>query len=156
VYLLVARPPRPVHHVTEAGTREWAHPTGLGKALLAALPPPEVDRLLGKTLVRFTPNTICDRDELHRELELTRKRGYALDREEFALGLRCVAIQLDLPRLGSVAISVSGPAADYSQTGVKRFLKILHRTGDDLERAFTDAAQYAFLAPSSLSSRVDF
>jgi IclR family acetate operon transcriptional repressor len=156
VYLIVARPPRPVHHVTEAGTRELAHPTALGKALLAALPPPEVDGLLGRRLARLTPNTICDRDALRAELELIRKRGYALDREEFALGLRCVAIQLNLARLGPVAISVSGPAADYSQTGIKRFLKILHRTANDLDRAFTDAAQYAFLtSPRQVSLEVD-
>jgi IclR family acetate operon transcriptional repressor len=95
----------------------------------------------------MTEHTICDRDELIAELELTRRRGYALDQEEFALGLRCVAIRVDLPRLGPAAISVSGPAADYSSAGIKRFLKILQATAGELERAFANAAAYAYPVP---------
>ncbi len=143
VYLIVERPAQPVHHVTQAGSREYAHVTGLGKALLAALPPQVVDRILGASpFPRLTKNTLTERDLLHEELELTRRRGYALDQEEFALGLRCVAIQIELPRLGSVAISVSGPAAEYSPVSISNFLKTLHETADALEAAFTQAADY--------------
>jgi len=143
LYLIVIPPPRPIHHVTSAGSREYAHPTGLGKALLAALPTTEVDRALGDApLVRMTPHTICDREALLAELELTRRRGYALDQEEFAIGLRCVAIDVNLPRLGRAAISVSGPAADYSSAGIKRFLKMLLEASADLDRAFSTMAQY--------------
>jgi len=150
VYLVVARPPRPIHHVTEAGSREFAHPTGLGKVLLAGLTPDEVDRTLGdEPLARMTDNTICDRAELHDELERVRRRGYALDEEEFAVGLRCVAIGLDVPRLGPAAISLSGPAADYSPAGIKRFLKILRATGQELDRAFSEAAQSAYPLPGT-------
>jgi DNA-binding IclR family transcriptional regulator len=150
VYLLVVRPPRPIHHVTRAGSREYAHPTGLGKALLAALTPAEVDGALGDgELVPMTPHTICDRQELHAELERTRHRGYALDQEEFAVGLRCVAIHVDLPRLGPVAISVSGPAADYSSAGTKRFYKMLREASAELERAFAAMAQYPVPPPGT-------
>lgn len=149
VYLIVATPPRPIHHVTQSGSREDAHPTGLGKALLSALPREEVDRRLGgTTLARRTPNTICDLAELHKELDATRERGYALDREEFAHGLRCVAMTVQLPRLGLAAISVSGPAAEYSPTAIKKFLRILRGTAAELERVFALAADYdAALSP---------
>jgi DNA-binding IclR family transcriptional regulator len=150
VYLIVARPPRPIHHVTEAGSREYAHPTGLGKALLAALPPETVDTLLGdKPLARMTEHTICDLDDLHVELEETRTRGYALDREEFAIGLRCVAIHMDLPRLGPTALSVSGPAAEYAPDAVPEFLRILHDTAATLTEAFAEAAHYALPLPGT-------
>jgi DNA-binding IclR family transcriptional regulator len=149
VYLVVARPTRPIHHVTAVGSREFAHVTGLGKALLAALPPATVDRMFGddEPLARLTPNTICDRQALYEELERTRERGYALDEEEFAAGLRCVAINVQLPRLGSAAISVSGPAADYGPEQIADFVKLLHRTEEALAIAFGEAADYSLPVP---------
>jgi DNA-binding IclR family transcriptional regulator len=41
-----------------------------------------------------TSNTITDPDALVRELETTRVRGYAVDREEFALGIGGLAVPL--------------------------------------------------------------
>jgi DNA-binding IclR family transcriptional regulator len=153
VYLIVARPPRPIHHVTVAGTREHAHPTGLGKALLAALSPATVDALLGgQPLQRLTEHTICDLGELRTELEETRARGYALDQEEFAPGLRCIAIHVELPRLGSVALSVSGPAAEYGPAAIRGYLRILRETAAALVHAFGEAAEYALPLSDDRSS----
>lgn len=140
VYLIVARPSRPIHHVTESGSREYAHVTGLGKALLSALPDAAVDRVLGpEPYPRRTANSITDRASLREELARSRKRGYALDREEFALGLRCVAIHVDLPRLGLAAISVSGPAADYPAAAIPAFVELLGRAAAALREAFSRA-----------------
>jgi IclR family acetate operon transcriptional repressor len=97
VHLLVMRSPMPVHYVTETGSRAPAHATGLGKALLASIEAEEVERLLGDGgLEPFTRNTICDRDELFAELDRIRKRGYAVDNEEYAAGLKCLAIAIEL------------------------------------------------------------
>jgi DNA-binding IclR family transcriptional regulator len=41
-----------------------------------------------------TPNTITDPEALARELEATRLRGYAVDREEFALGVGGLSVPL--------------------------------------------------------------
>ncbi len=40
---------------------------------------------------RRTPATLTTLSELKREVELTRKRGFSLDNEEFNLGVRCLA-----------------------------------------------------------------
>ncbi|HEX4518629.1 MAG TPA: IclR family transcriptional regulator [Gaiellaceae bacterium] len=154
VYLIVARPLRPIHHVTDAGSRELAHLTGLGKALLSTLEPAAVERLLGpEPLESQTPHTLTDYASLHEELELTRNRGYALDEEEFALGLRCVAIQLELPRVGLAAISVSGPAADYASSDIPAFVEILRQTAAELEAAFAQAAEFSF-SPAKLGEQL--
>jgi DNA-binding IclR family transcriptional regulator len=151
VNLIVVRPARPIHHVTAAGSREYAHLTGLGKALLSALPEESVERILGDDpYPRETPNSICDHTALHAELDRTRQRGYALDREEFALGLRCVAVPLQLPRLGPASISVSGPAADYSTAAIPRFFAALQRTAKELETAFGHAADFSLPIPRPL------
>jgi IclR family transcriptional regulator, acetate operon repressor len=151
--LLVAKPPRPIHHVTEAGNRDPAHTTGLGKALLSALTDEEVDEVLGsEPLERMTPQTICDRKGLYAELGKSRRRGYALDREEFANGLRCIAIQVDLPRLGRAAISLSGPASDYAPGMLPKHLARLRQTADELVEAFGTAADYSLPTPIGTSS----
>jgi IclR family transcriptional regulator, acetate operon repressor len=96
-----------------------AHATATGKAILAWLPPTELDRIVGdKGLSAFTPHTIIDIEALREELRLTRRRGYSLDREEFRPGVVCIGAAIR-DHAGAVvgSISVSAPAfratADY-------------------------------------------
>ena len=58
------------------GATRPAHATAIGKMLLAAMPPDELDRLL-KTLPlpAFTPQTITDARALRREIEASGARG---------------------------------------------------------------------------------
>src|SRR5262249_31430409 len=102
LHAVVVPPQKPVHHVTAAGSRAPMHSSGLGKALLSTLPTAEFQRFVraAQPLERFTDKTICDPHALAREIELTRRRGYAIDNEESALGLRCVAIVTTLPVIG--------------------------------------------------------
>ncbi|ADB53535.1 IclR family transcriptional regulator [Conexibacter woesei] len=126
VHLAVVRSSRPVHYVTEVGERAAAHASGLGKALLAGLAREEVAALLGPgPYPRFTDHTLLDAAALAADLERTRERGYARDMEEAALGLRCVAVAGDLPLLGRVGVSVSGPAADYDDATAAHFARRL-------------------------------
>jgi IclR family KDG regulon transcriptional repressor len=97
---------------SRVGSVSPAYCTGLGKAMLAFLPPDEVDRHFHTTgLISFTPNTIVDVGTLHVELEKVRRMGYALDQEEHEPQVVCVAAPI-LNHSGVVlaAISVSGPA----------------------------------------------
>jgi DNA-binding IclR family transcriptional regulator len=105
-----------LHRIVLMGSRVGSvspsHCTGLGKAMLAFLPPDEVDRHFRATgLRRFTPNTIVDVGILQAELEKVRRMGYALDQEEHEPQVVCVAAPI-LNHSGVVlaAISVSGPA----------------------------------------------
>jgi DNA-binding IclR family transcriptional regulator len=68
-----------------------AHVTACGKALLAALPREEVLHLLPPRLERFTPNTIVDRDELLRQLEVVKVSRLAYDHDEQVEGISAVA-----------------------------------------------------------------
>lgn len=97
--------------VTAVGIRRPAYCTGTGKALLAGLTDDEVRRLMeGKPMRRFTPNTICDIDDLLAELALVRTRGYALDNEENEPGIMCVGAPVrNRDDVVVSAISVAGP-----------------------------------------------
>jgi IclR family acetate operon transcriptional repressor len=68
------------------------HSIASGKTLLAYLPEEQRKALIDATpLAKFTSNTIATPEELERELAAIRAEGYTLDREEWLLGLACVA-----------------------------------------------------------------
>lgn len=94
---------------SRVGRRLPAHATALGKSLLAARSDDELDRILPETLEPSTPNTITDRDELRNEFASIRSRGYAIDAEESAVGIRCVAIAVPTQWLPCDAVSISIP-----------------------------------------------
>ncbi|MDQ7848881.1 MAG: IclR family transcriptional regulator [Armatimonadota bacterium] len=89
-----------------------AYCTALGKALLAFSPAELVRRyLVAVPLVAQTPHTITRRQRLLQELESVRRRGYAIDRGEREVSVRCIAAPV-FNHEGAVAaaVSVAGPA----------------------------------------------
>jgi len=73
-----------------------AHARAAGKLLLAfAKPSLRDDYLAARPLTRLTPKTITRRRDLDRQLEEIRTRRYAVDDEEFAEGLACIAVPFD-------------------------------------------------------------
>lgn len=94
------------------GTRSPMHVSGIGKALLAFLPAERVVQILAaRGQAGFTARSITDPATLHADLAATRTRGYAIDDEERAEGMRCVAAPIFNAFGEPVAgISVSGPA----------------------------------------------
>jgi DNA-binding IclR family transcriptional regulator len=74
------------------GDRFPAICTATGKALLALLPPGEAEQRYKEkpqAFVALTENSLKNTDELSKDLEATRKRGYAIDNEEATLGVVC-------------------------------------------------------------------
>jgi len=116
---------------TEVGNRVALHCTGVGKALLAAVPPAQASRLIGAVpLAALTAGTITDPAALHAEIALTRTRGYALDEGEMEAGVRCVAV--GLPGAAPMAISVSGPAARMTDVLITAAVSALRTAADQL------------------------
>ncbi len=78
---------------SEVGRRLEAHATALGKMLLAELPEAELDRRLGAAhLERFSAHTVTDYPRLKATLATIARQDYALDDEEYTLGVHCVAV----------------------------------------------------------------
>ena len=99
--------------VSEIGSRLPVHCTGVGKVLLAYLPPMEVKRIINnKGMTRYTKNTITDAKKLEKELEIIREQGYGEDNEEIMDSLRCIAVPIwDYHNKVCAAMSISGPCA---------------------------------------------
>src|SRR3954470_24419651 len=72
------------------GTRFPAYATSMGRVLLAALPPAELDARLG-ALEPLTDRTVADQDTLRDVLGDVRAAGYCLVDQELEDGLRSVA-----------------------------------------------------------------
>lgn len=93
---------------TRFGKTAPAHCSSLGKAILAHLPQPEVDRILAaEPPVAHTPHSITSVPRLNEELAETRKRGFAIDRQEHVLQSCCVAAPIfsDGRVVGAIGIS---------------------------------------------------
>jgi IclR family acetate operon transcriptional repressor len=119
---------------TEVGRRVQAHCTGVGKALLAQLPAESARTLVCRTgLEAHTPHTIIELETLMQELDLIRRRGYALDDEEQELGVRCVAVPIaGAPALS--AISVSGPSGRLTRAAINDVVALMRRAAERIAR----------------------
>ena len=115
LHICITEPDRPLRFTATPGTRDHAYCTGLGKVLLAHVNPSLVRlHTPPEPFPTFTDSTITSLDQLGRELRRTLKRGYALDDSERSPGLRCVAVPVILDGQCVAAVSVSGPAAEFT------------------------------------------
>ena len=116
--------------IVRLGSRSPIHASGVGKAMLASMPEQQVTRILQQRgLARYTDHTIDSPAPLHAELEQVRQQGYALDDEEHAIGLRCVAAPIfDENGQALAAISLSGPKARIVDSRLSELGSAIHQT----------------------------
>ncbi|KAA8889437.1 IclR family transcriptional regulator [Nocardia colli] len=126
------------HPPPAAALSAWApvHCTAIGKLLLAYRPSIDVAELLGPgPYPRYTPHTRCTPAELGQELRSIRVRGTAFDRQEFRVGMVCVAAPVHtIHRPAVAAISIS----DTAQADLAELPRHLHRATVGLARAIQD------------------
>jgi DNA-binding IclR family transcriptional regulator len=116
--------------VDRTGAVRPGHATALGKVLLAALSPSQLDRYL-KTceLHPFTAKTIGERGALQREIEEVRRKGLAFDDGEFDAEARCVAVPVrDFTGRVAGAIGMSGPMWRLSRQALQEKSKYVRES----------------------------
>jgi IclR family KDG regulon transcriptional repressor len=93
------------------GITRPAHGTALGKVLLAALTPSQLDRFLeNHELTALTPKTITEPEQLRQEIREVARTGVAYDDGEFNAEVRCVAVPVhDFTGQVVGALGISGP-----------------------------------------------
>lgn len=111
VYLSTHESKHYLRPFSRVGRCQPVNTTSLGKSLLAERTDDEVLTLLPARLVTQTPNSISSRQALLQELATTRRRGYAVDREENTIGLNCFGVALHDSDPPIHAISCSVPVA---------------------------------------------
>ncbi|MGN9840696.1 IclR family transcriptional regulator [Nonomuraea sp. H19] len=135
VYLARHDGSQPVRLASDIGRRMPAVVTALGKAMLASLPPDELERRLGGVheLPAFTARSHRSMDALRRDLDATRERGYSVDDEENTEGITCVGVALPGNRPTPVAVSATLLTARFTtrlrETLVEDLGSLAHRLG---------------------------
>lgn len=116
------------------GARLPAFATGIGKVLLAGLEEAELDhRLRNVILFAYTSTTITDMVALREVLRKIRTQGYALDNQEYSLGVCCYAVPIYGSKGTVVAsVSVSIPSVRVSQGVEAEALRVLSETSRSL------------------------
>ena len=96
--------------ITRVGGTTPMPNSGMGKALLATYSAADVSSVVSTYgMQKLTPKSLTRAGDLISDLKLVRKLGYAVDNEEFQLGLRCIAAPVyDNQGEAVCAISVSG------------------------------------------------
>ena len=117
------------------GSRLPAPSTSLGRVLIAHLDDAARARVVARAkLIRHTPRTIVDKNDLRAELDRVKTQGYAIVDQELELGLRSMAVPIVGPGRRVVAamnVGVSAGRAD-KQTLLRDFLPVLQQAAADI------------------------
>lgn len=107
------------------GMVEPFHCSSVGKCILAFRRPETIRALLENyEFTKYTEHTITTKEALQENLERIRTLGYALDDEEMALGVRCLAVPVyDYRNSVRYSIGVSGPKANISSATMETYIK---------------------------------
>lgn len=117
----VAQSPHPIRVGAPAGTLVDLYCSSTGKVFTAWLFADRLPELLANAKPR-TPNTIITPAAMKSECARIRKQGYAVDEEEFAEGLRCLAVPVyDNTGTVAAAIGITGPANRLTRAKVATF-----------------------------------
>jgi len=117
VYLEMAESAKTLRMRAHLGGRDPVYSTGLGKALLAALPADVWRSHVPNRLTPRTARTVTSLGALQRELEAGRERGYAVEHGENEDDGVCVAAPIfDASGRVLAAISVAAPANRVNAT----------------------------------------
>lgn len=120
VYLAQVECSQMMRAFARPGSRVPVHCSAVGKAIFSAASDKALAQILHRRgMPRLTVKTIASPGELRRALREARAQGYALDDEEHAVGMRCIAAPIH-DETGDVvaAVSVSGPVVRIGEERV--------------------------------------
>lgn len=134
VYLSQVESQQMMRAICGPGGRAGMHCSGIGKALMASCPAEHLQKLMSEmTFDRQTSRTLTSPQEFARELAKIRQQGYAIDDEEVAVGLRCVAAAIyDENGLPLAGLSLSGPTARVTRERLAELGKTVRAVADDI------------------------
>lgn len=117
--------------------------SGMGKALVAHWPAEEIDLLIERSGLRpLTSKSLPSKECVVEDLKLARIRGYAVDDEEYVVGMRCVAAPIwTSSGEPTYAMSISGLAARVTRNRVHEVAKLVSNMADELSTLIRQNAE---------------
>jgi IclR family acetate operon transcriptional repressor len=134
--------PHPLRAASRPGFLAELYCSSTGKTFLAFLHAHRLAEVCPlPRLTKRTPHTLTTLAEIRREVELTAKRGYSLDDEEFHLGVRCLAV----PVYGSdgtvvAAIGITAATVRFTRERIPEMATVVKAAAAELSRliGYTD------------------
>jgi DNA-binding IclR family transcriptional regulator len=109
----------PVRMYSSIGKRSPVYCTGVGKAMLAYLPPKQLEQVLGKIQYQaYTKQTIQSHEELHKELENIRQQNVSIDNGEHEDEVRCIAAPIfnfEKKVVAGMSVSITASRSSLSE-----------------------------------------
>ena len=141
IYLSVIEGPQTIRYTGQAGDIKPLHSSSVGKALLSALPKPELDKVVANLkLEKMTANTIVDAEALMANLALVESRGYTETRGENVPDVMAIAMPIRID--GSVyALALAGPMQRFDAS-FEQNLEALRETHAQILDAHARGTQF--------------
>jgi DNA-binding IclR family transcriptional regulator len=137
---------QPLKAITTIGSRVPATVTASGKAMLAFLPPESLDQAFAQ-VKRFTPNTMVRRKDIEANLAEARIRGYAVNNQEFRVGVCGIGVPLR-DRNGSVIAALAVWGAEKNILGRREEI-----AKDAVDAAREISRMLGYISPDGSSAR---
>lgn len=131
-YVAQASSHRSMRMFTEVGRRVALHTSGVGKAVLTTMPDARVRDVLDHLGART-------REAVLHEIEVSRRRGFAIDDEEQEVGVRCLAVAVP-GGPAPAALSVSGPSSRLEPGVYAQVAMHLRTTAEELAAGWATSA----------------
>jgi len=124
IYIDVEETTKSVRVVSRLGAVLPAYCTSIGKVLLAYKSEKEISSFFQEIHFKpYTTKTVMDQEALLRQFDEIRRRGYAIDNEEFEESVKCIAAPVrDYTRNVVAGLSISGPAHRLPETRIQNEL----------------------------------
>jgi IclR family KDG regulon transcriptional repressor len=128
LYIDQAESPSALRVTTGVGTLAPLHCTALGKILLAFANAPFAEHFES-----YTFRTLTDPVSIRHHIDQVRSQGYAMDDEEYNLGVRCIAVPVfDYRDHCVAAVGISSPTSRLPLESVANAVKIVKEVGQSL------------------------
>ena len=124
--------------VTRPGSTRPLYTTALGKAVLASREDQEIRSYLDSVqFVAHTSSTVTSREAFVEEIELTRRRGYAVDDCETDPEVRCVGAAIfSGPDRPAAALSVSAPEFRLNKQVLEGFGALVREAAAEISTGY--------------------
>ncbi|MCX8119033.1 MAG: IclR family transcriptional regulator [Desulfobacterota bacterium] len=132
----VVESPKELKITSPPGTRLPLLAGATGKAFLSQLDEKKAKEIVQKVgLTKFTPKSITEPKRFLREAQEARVKGYAIDDEEYLVGVRAVAAPIPLGPQGFAAIWAVGFTSSLDDQKMERVISEIRKTAEEIRRS---------------------
>ena len=118
------------------GTRLPLLAGATGKAFLAHFEEKKVKEIIQRMgLVKFTSKSIVDPKKFFKEVEEAKKKGYAIDDEEYIPGVRAIAAPIQAASLPPAAIWVVGFTSSLNDQKMEKVILEIRKSTQDISHS---------------------